>query len=89
MIGILGKEALTKFAIHLAKDILLQLVTNTTSCVIDNFKRKMRGCSIGARDVKLGEASSLLILNQGMDNIVRMTKCKENSGLFFMVLLKQ
>lgn len=89
MISILGKEALMKFVIPLAKDVLLQLATNTTSCVIDNFKRKIRGCTIGARDVKLGEASSLLILNQDMDNIVRMTKCIENSGLFLMVLLKQ
>ena len=52
MISILGKEALMKFVIPLAKDVLLQLATNTTSCVIDNFKRKIRGCSIGARDVK-------------------------------------
>ena len=43
MIGQLSTEALIKFAIQLAKDILPQLATKVTSSIIDNFDRDMRG----------------------------------------------
>ena len=40
MIGKLGKEALTKFAVPLAKNILPLLATMATSSVKDNVKKK-------------------------------------------------
>ena len=40
MVGKLGKAALIKFAVPLAKDILPQLTTKTTLSLMDNLKEK-------------------------------------------------
>ena len=41
MIGIFGKEILTKFAVPLAKDVLHKLATKAALSVIDKFERKL------------------------------------------------
>ena len=43
MIGIFGKEILTKFAVPLAKDVLHKLATKAALSVIDKFERKLSG----------------------------------------------
>ena len=83
MISKLGKEALTKFAVPLTKDSLPELATKTTSSAIDKFERKISGR--GA--VRAGKGFTLFITNEDMDDINRIIKSIENSGLL-MVLLK-
>ena len=43
MIGKLGKEILTKYAVPLAQNVLPQLAANATSSVIDKLEKKRRG----------------------------------------------
>ena len=81
MIAKLGKEALMKSAVPLAKYILPQIATRATSSVIDDFERKMLGSRFEARAVRAGKGFTLFISNDDMDNIIRIIKSLENSSL--------
>ena len=77
MIGKLGKEILTKYAVPLAQNVLPQLADNATSSVIDKLEKKRRGQ--GA--IRAGKRFTLFILNEDMDDILRIVESLENSGL--------
>ena len=77
MIGKLGKEILTKYAVPLAQNVLPQLAANATSSVIDKLEKKRRGQGI----IRAGKRFTLFILNEDMDDILRIVESLENSGL--------
>ena len=65
----LGKKALTNIAIPLARDNLLELVSNLTSNAINKLERKISGK--GA--VEIGKVTTLFISNEDM-NIIKIIK---------------
>ena len=73
----LGKKALTNVAIPLARDSLPGLVGNLTSCAIDKFDRKISGK--GA--VRAGRGFTLFISNENMNDIMKIIKSLEDSGV--------
>ena len=77
MIGKLGKEILTKYAVPLAQNVLPQLAANATSSVIDKLEKKRRGQGV----IRAGKRFTLFILNEDMDDILRIVESLENSGL--------
>ena len=81
MIGKLSTDVLIKFTISLAKDILPQLVTKVTSSKLDNFDRNMHGRGTGAGVLRARKGFTLFILNEDMDNIIRIIKSLEISGV--------
>ena len=75
MIDKLGKDALMKIDVPLAKDILPQLATKATSSIKYSFERKMRWC--GA--VRAGKGFTLFISNEDMDDVIRIIQSLEKS----------
>ena len=77
-LGNLRKKALTNIAISLARDNLPGLVSNLTSSAINKFDRKISGK--GA--VRVGKVFTLFFLNKGMNDIIKIVKSLEDSGVF-------
>ena len=77
-LGNLGKKALTNIAIPLARDNLDSgFLSNLTPNVINKFERKISGK--GA--LRVGKGFTLFILNEDMNNITKMIKSLEDSGV--------
>ena len=77
VLGNLGKKALTKIVIPLARDNLPGLVSNLTSNAINKFERKISGK--GA--VRAGKGFTLFISNEDMNDIIKIIKSLEDSGV--------
>ena len=73
----LGRKALTKTAIPLAGDNLPGLVSNLTSSAINKFDSKISGK--GA--VRARKGFNLLISNEDMNDIIKIIKSLEDSGV--------
>ena len=78
-LGNLGKKALTNIAIPLARDNLPGLVSNLTSNAINKFERKIS--RKGA--VTAGKGFTLLIWNEQLNDINKIIKPLEDSGVLF------
>ena len=76
-LGNLGKKSLANNAIPLAKDNLPGLVSNSSSNPINNFERKISGK--GA--VRAGKGFTLFISNEDMNDIIKIIKSLEDSGV--------
>ena len=74
MIGKLGKERLTKFAVPLVKDVLPKLVTKADFPIIDKLERKISGQ--GA--IRPGKGFLWFTINEDADAIIRIIKSIEN-----------
>ena len=68
MMGNLGKKTLTDLAVPLAIDVLPKLATKATLSISDKFERKVSGQ--GA--VRAGERFTLFILNEDMNDILKL-----------------
>ena len=77
MISNLVKKALADFAVPLTKDVFPKLATRATLSILDKFERKISGQ--GA--IKAGKEFTLLISNEDMDDIIKIIKLLEDSGL--------
>ena len=76
-LGNLVKETLAIIAISLGKDNLPGLVSNVTSNAINKFERKISGKgAVGA-----GKGLTLFILNEDMNDIIKIIKSLEDSGV--------
>ena len=73
----LGKKPLKHVAISSVRDILRGLVSNLTSNVINKFERKISGK--GA--VRTGERSTLFMSDEDMNDIIKIIKSLEDSGV--------
>ena len=76
-LGHLGKKSLANIAIPLARDNLLGLVSNLISNAINKFERKITG----KRAVSVRKGFTLFILNEDMNDIVKIIKSLEHSGV--------
>ena len=76
-LGNLGKKVLTNIAILLARDNLPGLVSNLTSNAINKFNRKISGK--GA--VRAGKGFTLFVVNEDMNDIIKIIKSLEDSGV--------
>ena len=76
-LGNLGKKALTNVAIPLARDNLPGLVSNLTSSAINTFDRKIGGKGAD----RAGKGFTLFISNEDINDIIRITKSLEDSGV--------
>ena len=76
-LGNLGKKVLTNIVILLARDNLPGLVSNLTSNVINKFERKISGK--GA--VRAGKGFTLFISNEDTNDIIKIIKSLEDSGV--------
>ena len=76
-LGNLGKKALTNIAIPLVSNNLPGLVNNSTSNAINQFERKISGK--GA--VKARKGFTLFILNEDLNDIIKIIKSLEGSDL--------
>ena len=84
-LGNLGKKALTNIAIPLARDNLDSgFLSNLTPNVINKFERKISGK--GA--LRVGKGFTLFILNEDMNNITKMIKSLEDSGVIITETVK-
>ena len=72
-----GKKALTNVAAPLAKDNLPGLVSNLTSNAINKLERKISGIE----PVRAGKRITLFISNEEMNDIIRLIKSLEDSGV--------
>ena len=77
MVTNLGKKALKNIAIPLARDNLPGLVINLNSNPINKFERKISGK--GA--VRAGKGFTLFISNEDMNDIIKIIKSLEDSGV--------
>ena len=77
-LGNLGKKVLTNIAIPLAIDNLTELVSNLISNAINKSGRKISGK--GA--VRAGQGFSLFILNEDINDIIKIIKLLEYSEVF-------
>ena len=75
-LGILGGKILLDLAVPFTKDVLLKLVTETTSSVLDKFERKIRGK--GA--IREEKGFTLLISNGDIDDIIKIVESLEKSS---------
>ena len=73
----LGKKAPANVAFALARDNLPRLLSNLTSSAINKFDRKISGK--GA--VRAGKIFTLFISNKDMNDIIKIIKSLENSGV--------
>ena len=73
----LGKKALTNIVISLGRDKLPRLVRNLTSSVINKFDRKLSGKG----SVRVERGFTLLISNEDMNDIIKIIKLLEDSGV--------
>ena len=76
-LGNLGKKALTNIAITLARDNLRKLVSNLHSSAIKKFDRKISGKG----SVRPGKRFTLIISSEDINDIIRIIKSSEDSGL--------
>ena len=76
-LGNLGKKALTNTAIPLARDNLPGLVRNLNSNAVNKFYRKISGK--GA--VRAGKVFTLFISNEDLNDIIKIIKSLEDSGV--------
>ena len=76
-LGNLGKKALKNIAIPLARDNSLGIVSNLTSNAINKFGRK----TSGKGDVRAGKGFTLFISNEDMNDIIKIIKSLEDSGI--------
>ena len=77
LLGDWGKKALTNIAIPLATDNLPELVCNLTSNAITKFERKITGKGV----VRAGKGFTLFILNEDMNDIIKIKESSEDSGV--------
>ena len=73
----LGRKALTNVAIPLARDNLLGLISNLTSIAINKFNRKISG----KEAVRTGKGFTLFISNEDKNDIIKIIKSLEDSGV--------
>ena len=78
-LGNLGKISLTNIAIPLGRDNLPGLVSNLTSNAINKFARKLNGK--GA--VRAGKRFTLFVLNEDVNDIIKIIKLLEDLGVLF------
>ena len=71
------KKAITNVTTPLARDCLPELVRNLTSNVTNKFERTVSR----KRAVKEGERFTLFILNEGMNEIIKIIKSLQDSGV--------
>ena len=76
-LGNLEKKALTNLAIPLARDNLLWLVSNLTWNAANKFEWKITG----KRPVRAGKGFTLFISNEDMNDIIKVIKSLEDSGV--------
>ena len=74
---ILGKKALTNFVIPLARDNLPVLVINLSSNGINKFEWKISG----KEALRVGKGFTLFILNEDINDIIKIIKSLEDSGV--------
>ena len=70
IIGNLGKKVITDLAIPLARSNLPGLVSNLASNAINKSERKI----IGKRAVRAGKGFTLFILNEDMNDFIKIIK---------------
>ena len=75
ILGNLGKKVITDLAILLARDNLAGLVSNLASNAINKFEKKI----IGKAAVRGGKGFALFILNEDMNDIIKIIKSLEDS----------
>ena len=78
MLGNLGKKVTTDVAIALARDNLPELVSNLASNVINKIERK----TSEKEAVRAGIGFTLFILNEDMNDIIKIIKSLEDSNVF-------
>ena len=76
-LGNLGKKALTNIAVPLAKDNIPRLVSNLASSAINKFDRKISGKGV----VRAGKGFTLCVSNEDMNDIIKIIKSLEDSGV--------
>ena len=76
-LGNLGKKVLKKIPIPLARDNIPGLVSKLTSSAVNKFDRKISGK--GA--VRVGKGFTLFISNEDMNDIIKIIKSLEVSGV--------
>ena len=72
-------SALTNIAISLARDNLSELLSNLTLSAINNFDLKLSG----KRSVRAGVGFNLFILNEDMNDIIKIIEPLKDSGVLF------
>ena len=78
MLGNLGKKVTTDVAIALARDNLPELVSNLASNVINKIERKTNG----KEAVRAGIGFTLFILNEDINDIIKIIKSLEDSNVY-------
>ena len=78
MLGNLGKKVTTDLAIASARDNLPELVSNLASNVINKIERK----TSEKEAVGAGIGFTLLILNEDMNDFIKIIKSLEDSNVF-------
>ena len=79
MLGNSRKKVITDLAIPSARNNLPGLVSNITSNAINIFERKTSGILKAA--VKAAKGFTLLTSNEDMNNIIKIIKSSEHSGV--------
>ena len=77
MLGNLGKKAIADLGFPLARNNLLGLASTLASNAINIFERKIGGK--GA--LRTGKGFTLFILNEDMNDIIKIIKSLEYSGV--------
>ena len=78
--GRLRAGAWMKVAVPLATNIVTPLASMASVPAIDDvFQRKIRGRGV----VRAGKGITLVFLSEDMDDIIRIIKLQENSGVLF------
>ena len=77
MLGNLGEKVITDLAIPLARDNLPELVSNLTSNAKNKFERKINGKGT----VSAGKRFTLFILNEDMNDVIKIIKSLEDSNV--------
>ena len=70
-------NTLINITVSLAKDVSYKLATKAASSVINKFERKING----QEAIRPGKKFDLFILNEDMDDKIRIVKSLEDSGL--------
>ena len=77
MLGNLGKKVITDLAVPLARDDLSELVSNLETNAINKLKRKING----KRAVRTGQGFTLFIMNEEINDIIKIIKSLEYSNI--------
>ena len=87
MMSNLSQKALLELSVPLAKDVLPKLATKETSSELDKSEGKISGqgaiLTNEAGAVRAGKGSTLFILNEDMEHIIKIVDSLEKSGLLF------